>query len=68
MGKENFEISAFKIGKEGWPSLACHDGRSVFGVGEANMEVAMEELTGHSYSSFLVLPWSNRAPVLRSFT
>lgn len=35
IGKENLETRDFKIGNDGWPSLECQEGKSVFGDGEA---------------------------------
>lgn len=68
MGKEKVATIDFKIEKDGWPSLECQELRVVLGVGEASSEVAKVGVTGHSYRSFLVFPWSNGVPVLRSFT
>lgn len=67
-GKEKVATIEFKIERDGWPSLECQEVRDVLGDGEARKMEANCGVTGHSYSSFLVLPWSNWVPVLRSFT
>lgn len=47
-GKENWETTVFKIGKDGWPSLECHDEKDVLGVGEERKVDTVEDGSGHS--------------------
>lgn len=62
IGKETLETIVFKTERDGWPSRLCHEVMSVFGVGEAKFEDRKVDGTSHSYSSFRILPSSNRAP------